>query len=410
MGNSVIFNRSRLIVIGGGSSGIGVIASIKKRLKNISITLIEPGEQHYYQPAWTLVGAGLYDINKTGRPMADVIPAGVAWVKKAVTKVCPEDKFIITDAGDKIHYDHLIIASGLVLRWDKVGGLEETLGKNGVTSNYRFDLAPYTWSLVRNLKKGKAIFCQPEMPVKCAGAPQKALYLSCDQWQKQGCLKNIDVGFFLAGQVIFGVSEFVPPLRSYLQEYQASVNFRHNLTRVNGEKKLATFTVTSEAGATHEVTLPFDMLHVVPPQTAPAFIAQSGLGDANGWCEVNKHTLQHVRWQNIFSLGDCCSTPNAKTAAAARKQIVVVAENLVKVLKNVVPDSRYDGYGSCPLTVEKGKVVLAEFGYDNKLLPTFPLNPARPSRLAWWLKAWFLPRFYWAGMLRGVEWFAKSKP
>lgn len=409
MQNSETCSSPHLVVIGGGSAGIGVIASIKKRVKNIAITLIEPGDQHYYQPAWTLVGAGLYDINKTRRPVADVIPPDVAWVKSAVINICPEDNFIVTAGGEKIYYDSLIVASGLVLRWDKIAGLEETLGKNGVTSNYRFDLAPYTYELVKNLTHGNAIFCQPGMPIKCAGAPQKALYLSCDHWQKQGCLKNISVGFFLAGQAVFGVPEFVPPLRNYLQKYQANVNFRHNLTRVNGEKKLATFTVTAESGDAHEVTLPFDMLHVVPPQTAPAFIAQSGLGDANGWCEVDKHTLQHVRWPNIFSLGDCCSTPNAKTAAAARKQIVVVAENLQKVLRNAIPDSRYDGYGSCPLTVEKGKVVLAEFGYDNQLLPTFPLNPARPSRIAWWLKAWFLPRFYWAGMLRGVEWFAKSK-
>ncbi|MEB6537092.1 NAD(P)/FAD-dependent oxidoreductase [Pantoea stewartii] len=403
-------HRPHLIVVGGGSAGIGVIASIKKRIKNLKITLIEPKKEHDYQPAWTLVGAGLYSAEKTRRRMDDVIPADVFWVNDAVTHISPDLKYIETTSAKKIHYDFLIIASGLVLRWDKINGLNDTLGRNGVTSNYRYDLASYTWELVQNLKQGKALFTQPDMPIKCAGAPQKVLYLSADYWQRRGRLAQINIQFCLAGQAIFGVSEFVPPLKACLEKYQAQVNFGHTLTRVDGVNKQATFTLTASDSSTREVTLPFDMLHVVPPQAAPAFIAESGLADGAGWCDVDKETLQHSRWPDIFSLGDCCSTPNAKTAAAARKQIVVVAENLRQVMNGEMPKTRYDGYGSCPLTVEKGKVVLAEFGYGNRLLPTFPLHTARPSRVAWWLKAWFLPRFYWAGMLRGIEWFAKSKP
>ncbi|MGP2414293.1 NAD(P)/FAD-dependent oxidoreductase [Pantoea ananatis] len=399
-----------LVVIGGGSAGIGVIASIKKRIKNIKITLIEPKEEHDYQPAWTLVGAGLFSAEKTRKRMSDVIPSGVNWIHDAVTHVSPDLKYIETATAQKIGYDYLIIASGLMLRWDKIRGLSETLGRNGVTSNYRYDLARYTWELVQNLKQGKAIFTQPGMPIKCAGAPQKALYLSADYWLRRDRLAQINIQFCLAGQVVFGVPEFVPPLEAYLEKYQAQVNFGHTLTAVDGINKQATFTLTDPDGSTRDVTLPFDMLHVVPPQAAPDFIAESGLADAAGWCDVDKETLQHSRWPDIFALGDCCSTPNAKTAAAARKQIVVVAENLRQVVNGAIPQTRYDGYGSCPLTVEKGKVVLAEFGYGNRLLPTFPLHSARPSRAAWWLKAWFLPRFYWAGMLRGIEWLAKSKP
>lgn len=399
----------RLVVIGGGSAGIGVIASIQKRLGNVSVTLIEPREKHYYQPAWTLVGGGLYDIDKTQKSMRDVIPTGVEWVKDAVHHVSAETSTVETASGQTISYDYLIIACGLTLRWDLIEGLQETLGKNGVTSNYRFDLATYTWELVRNLRGGNAVFSQPPMPIKCAGAPQKALYLSCDHWTRTGALKNINVSFCLAGQAVFGVPEFVPPLKAYLDKYGAQVNYGRTLKRVDGESKLATFSVTDAEGVSTEETLPFDMLHVVPPQTAPEFIKNSDLDDAGGWCDVDKYTLQHQRRKNIFSLGDCCSAPNSKTAAAARKQIVVVAENFRNAVQGKALAARYDGYGSCPLTVERGKVILAEFGYDGRLMPTFPLNATRPSRLAWWLKVWFLPRFYWAGMLRGVEWFAKSK-
>ncbi len=404
---------NKVVVIGGGSSGIGVIASIRKRVKDADITVVEPNDCHYYQPAWTLVGGGLFDISKTQRAMRDVIPSGVSWLQDSVVRVDPDEKYIETRQGKRVSYDFLIVACGLVLRWDKIEGLEETLGLNGVTSNYRFDLAEYTWKLVREMQGGKAIFSQPTLPIKCAGAPQKALYLSCDHWRRQGVLNNINVNFCLAGTAVFGVPQFVPPLTDYLKKYRAQVNFRHNLVRVEGKRRQAIFALDSDSDEEdkREVTLPFDMLHVVPPQSAPAFIAQSDLSDGSGWCDVDKFTLQHKRWQTIFAVGDCCATPNAKTLAAARKQVVVVAENIAALINGAPPTAHYDGYGSCPLTVEKGKVVLAEFGYDSKLLPTFPLlDNTQPSRMAWWLKAWFLPRFYWAGMLRGVEWLAKSKP
>ncbi|BEO37594.1 hypothetical protein SMQE08_16820 [Serratia marcescens] len=403
----------KVVVIGGGSSGIGVIASIRKRVKDADITVVEPNDCHYYQPAWTLVGGGLFDISKTRRAMRDVIPSGVSWLQDSVVRVDPDETYIETRQGKRVSYDFLIVACGLVLRWDKIEGLEETLGLNGVTSNYRFDLAEYTWKLVREMQGGKAIFSQPTLPIKCAGAPQKALYLSCDHWRRQGVMNNINVNFCLAGTAVFGVPQFVPALTDYLKKYRAQVNFRHNLVRVDGKRRQAIFALDSDSDEEdkREIALPFDMLHVVPPQSAPAFIAQSGLSDGSGWCDVDKFTLQHKRWQTIFAVGDCCATPNAKTLAAARKQVVVVAENIAALINGAPPTAHYDGYGSCPLTVEKGKVVLAEFGYDSKLLPTFPLlDNTQPSRMAWWLKAWFLPRFYWAGMLRGVEWLAKSKP
>ncbi|HEE0243288.1 TPA: NAD(P)/FAD-dependent oxidoreductase, partial [Serratia marcescens] len=373
-----------VVIIGGGSSGIGIAASIRKRVKDIDITIVEPNDCHYYQPAWTLVGGGLFDITKTRRSMHAVLPSGTAWIQDSVVRVEPSQKYIKTRQGRKINYDFLIVACGLILRWDKIEGLEETLGLNGVTSNYRFDLAEYTWQLVQEMKGGQAIFSQPALPIKCAGAPQKALYLSCDHWRRQGILNNISVNFCLAGTAIFGIPQFVPPLSEYLQKYRAKVNFNHHLIRVDGPNRQATFAVETNEEGKRELTLPFDMLHVVPPQSAPAFISQSGLAEGSGWCDVDKLTLQHKHWSDIFAVGDCCSTPNAKTLAAARKQVVVAAENVAALIQGAPLTAHYDGYGSCPLTVEKGKVVLAEFGYDGKLLPTFPLLDAtQPSRLAW---------------------------
>lgn len=396
-----------IVVIGGGSAGIGLLASLLKRDPQLNLILIEPSADHYYQPAWTLVGGGAHDIRKTMRPMARVLPDGVTWVQAAVSQLLPDEQTLVLDSGQRVTWNNLIVCPGLRLAWEKIEGLEQTLGHHGVTSNYSYQHAPYTWQLVQQLKGGKAIFTQPAMPIKCAGAPQKAMYLSCDHWLKQGALNTIDVEFNLAGAALFGVATFVPPLMNYVEKYGARLAFNSNLIKVDGPARKAWFEVKDTEGNLSIEEKSFDMLHVVPPQVAPDFIRHSPLADAAGWCEVDPHSLQQVRYPHIFALGDVCSTSNAKTAAAVRKQIVVVAENLLALRKQAPLPLKYDGYGSCPLTVEKGKVVLAEFGYGGRLLPTFALDPTVARRSAWFLKATVLPWFYWNGMLKGREWLTR---
>lgn len=396
-----------IVVIGGGSAGIGLLASLLKRDPDLNITLIEPSDYHCYQPAWTLVGGGAYDLKKTRRPLADVLPNGVTWVQAAVTEVLPDSQSLVLDNGQRVTWNNLIVCPGLRLAWEKIEGLQDTLGQHGVTSNYSYEHAAYTWQQVKQLKAGKALFTQPAMPIKCAGAPQKAMYLSCDHWLKQAHLQNIDVEFNLAGAALFGVATFVPPLMKYVEKYNARLAFNANLVKVDGPARKAWFEVKDAEGNVTLVEKTFDLLHVVPPQLAPEFIRHSPLADAAGWCDVHPHSLQHQRYAPIFGLGDVCGTSNSKTAAAVRKQIVVVAENLLALRKQAPLPLKYDGYGSCPLTVEKGKVVLAEFGYGGKLLPTFALDPTQARRSMWWLKATLLPWFYWNGMLKGREWLTR---
>ncbi|MGE8098038.1 FAD/NAD(P)-binding oxidoreductase [Pseudomonas fluorescens] len=396
-----------IVVIGGGTAGIGLAASLLKRDPHLNITVIEPSAQHYYQPAWTLVGGGAHELKNTVRPMAAVMPRQAQWVQAAVSSVDPENRLLTLDDGRSVSYQNLIVCPGLRLAWEKIEGLQEALGQHGVTSNYSYRHAAYTWQLVKGLRGGKAIFTQPAVPIKCAGAPQKALYLSCDHWLRHGVLKNLDVEFNLAGAALFGVATFVPPLMKYIEKYRARLAFNSNLVKVDGPAQTAWFEVRDAAGTVTLQAKKFDLLHVVPPQVSPDFIHQSSLADAAGWCEVDVHSLQHVRYLDVFALGDVCSTSNAKTAAAVRKQIVVVAENLLALRKQQPLPLKYDGYGSCPLTVEKGKVILAEFGYAGKLLPTFPLEPTVARRSAWFLKATLLPWFYWNGMLKGREWLTR---
>jgi len=397
-----------VVIVGGGAGGIAAAASLLKRDRSLSIAVIEPKVEHFYQPGWTMVGAGVFDPKSTCHPMASVMPKGVDWIREATATFQPDDNTVTTDTGRVLRYRALVVAPGNVLDWSGIDGLAETLGRNGVTSNYRYDTAPYTWQLVQEMREGVALFTQPPMPIKCAGAPQKAMYLSCNAWEDRGVLKDIDVAFHNAGGVLFGVKEYVPALMGYVERYGIDLNFESTLVAVDGAARTATF--KQKDG---EVTRGFDMLHVTPPQKAHRFVADSPLADKAGYVEVDQTTLQHVRYPNIFALGDGGSTPNAKTAAAARKQAPIVAVNLLAQLANKPMVAGYDGYGSCPLTVEKGKIVLAEFGYGGKLLPSFPkwlIDGQKPQRLSWLLKSEALPWIYWNGMLKGHEWMVPPQP
>lgn len=400
-----------VVIVGGGAAGISVASSLLSRQPNLDITLIDPAENHCYQPGWTMVGGGIFTPEQTVRTMASLMPKQVNWIKAAVVAFDPDNNQILLEGHKPIHYKVLVVCPGLKLNWHGIEGLTETLGQNGVTSNYRYDLAPYTWQLVSNMKKGKAIFTQPPIPIKCAGAPQKAMYLSADYWQKQGVLKDINVDFYNSGAVLFGVEAYVPALMKYVEKYNADLHFNHQLIKVDGAQKRAWFQVT-KGEHTSIVETDFDMIHVVPPQQAPDCIRVSDLVDETGWVSVNQHTLQHTKYPHIFALGDVINAPNAKTAAAVRKQAPIVAVNVLQYLKGRTQFAQYDGYGSCPLTVAHGKIVLAEFGYGGKLLPSFPkwfLDGQKPTRMAWFLKEKVLPSMYWDGMLKGREWWVKPK-
>ena len=401
-----------VVVVGAGAGGISVAASLKSRDPDLSIAVIDPADIHYYQPGWTMVSGGIFEAQDTAKTMASLIPRGVTWIKAAVAAFEPANNAVILDGCRVVKYTRLVVCPGIKLAWDKIDGLEETLGRNGVTSNYRYDLAPYTWQLVQQLKSGRALFTQPPMPIKCAGAPQKAMYLSGDAWFRNGALKNIDIQFMNAGGVLFGVKDYVPALMEYIAKYDASLNFFHTLVSVDGPAKKAVFDVAKPDTTPARVEVEFDMMHVCPPQVAPDFIRVSPLADAAGWVDVDQATLRHKTYDNIWSLGDVMNAPNAKTAAAARKQAPTVADNIVADIAGRGPVSQYDGYGSCPLTVERGKIVLAEFGYGGILKPSFPkflIDGTKPSRAAWFLKEKMLPPIYWQAMLKGKEWMAKPE-
>jgi sulfide:quinone oxidoreductase len=403
-------HKHQVVVIGAGAAGTSVAASLLRQSPELDIAIVEPSDVHYYQPAFTLVGGGAYSLAKAARPQASTLPEKARWIRAAATKLDPDNNQIQLSDGRNLAYDILVVTPGLKLDWDKVTGLRETLGRNGVCSNYDPSLAEYTWECIRTFKGGKALFTQPPAPIKCAGAPQKIAYLAADYLRRHQLANRSEVKFYSAAGALFSVPEFVPPLNQVAQNYNIGVLLNHNLIAVDGDKREATFRFTDSDGETRDVTETFDLLHVTPPQCAPDFVKDSPLANAGGWVDVDQHSLQHVRYANVFSLGDCSSLPTSKTAAAIRKQSPVAAANILARLSDTKPAAEYDGYTSCPVVTGYGKVMLAEFVYGGTVTPTLPLSPFKESRFYWQVKKRFLPPFYFDYMLKGKERDIAHKP
>lgn len=393
-----------VLMIGGGNAGLSVAARLRSQRPGLSLGIIEPSEKHYYQPAWSLVGAGAYEMADTIRNEKDFIPDGVVWIKDRAVQIDPDGRTVGTAASGSISFDWLVAAPGIQLDWHKIEGLPETLGRNGVTSNYLPEFAPYTWKLLQRVRGGKAIFTSPGTPVKCGGAPQKIMYLAGDYFRKQGLKDRVQIEFCTAGGVIFGIKKYADTLMKAVRRYGINLHFKHELIRVDGPARKAWFRVTAADGTTSVHEKDFDLLHVVPPQSAPDFIKQSPLAvqdNTLGWIEVDKHTLRHVRFPHVFALGDATNTPNAKTGAAVRKQAPVLVANLLSAMDGKDLPAAYDGYGSCPLITGYGKLVLAEFNYNNEPTETFPFDQSKERWSMYQLKKRILPWLYWNRILQG---------
>lgn len=386
-----------VVIIGGGSAGISVAARLVAE-GLLDVAIVEPSTKHYYQPLWTLVGGGVFSKEITERDEAEFVPSSSTWYKEKCASFDPDNKAVVLASGERLTYDQLVVCPGIQLDWHKIEGLEGNLGKNGIVSNYRYDLVDSTWAALRNFPGGNAVFTFPNTPIKCAGAPQKIMYLADDWMRKIGVREKSRVIFGSSLGGIFGVKKYATALNKVVARKGIETWFRHELVAVKAAEKVAVF---RHLDTKEERTIDYTLLHVVPPMSAPDFVKQSPLANAGGWVDVDKWTCQHVRYPDVFGLGDASSLPTSRTGAAVRKQAPVVAANLLARRKGAPLTARYDGYASCPLVTGYGKLIMAEFDYDGTPQETFPFDQAQERYSMWVLKAYGLPDLYWNGMLRG---------
>ena len=399
---------AKIVIVGGGTAGITVAARLRRKSRKLHITLIEPSERHFYQPLWTLVGAGVVKAADTMRKESDFIPHDVAWICERVTEFGPAENWVRTESGSKIEYDFLIVAAGIQINLAAIPGLEHSLGQGNVGTVYLFDQASKVWEMIRGFRGGRALFTQPATPIKCGGAPQKIMYLADDYFRKAGVRKKSEIVFAKPTNKIFGIEAFQPVLEQVVRRKEIQVHYQRNLFKIDPENRRAHFKILEGTGEEREEVLDYDLLHVVPPMSAPDCIRNSPLaateGKHIGWLDVDIHTLQHRRFSNVFGIGDAAGLPTGKTGAGVRKQAPILVHNLWQLLQGQRGPSgwrNYNGYTSCPLITGYGKVVLAEFDYEGKPVPSFPIDPTKERYSMWLLKRYFLPFLYWHGMLRG---------
>ncbi|MGB0807115.1 MAG: NAD(P)/FAD-dependent oxidoreductase [Salibacteraceae bacterium] len=446
MGNK----KHQIVIIGGGTGGVMVAAQLKRAKSNLNIAIIDPTDTHIYQPANTLVGAGLMDYEDTLKDEKKMIPSGVSWIKERVNDIDPENNEVKLENGDSVTYEYLVAAPGIQINLDGIKGLKEAYGKNGVCSNY---IDPkYTWEVMKEFKGGNALFTQPASPIKCPGAPQKIMYLMGDYVAKHNLIEESNIIFATPGTMIFGVQPFKDELEKYLIEYNVKQRYGYKLVEIDGKNKEAIYerlelpngsdkyVVNDERNAAgcmgyvvdgdiqrevQEVnstfsmekkgtrySIKYDMLHLAPPQSAPTWFQKTKLanpdGPNKGWMGVDKNSLQSVYYKNVFGVGDVTDLPTARTGAAIRKQAPVVVKNILSLMAGKEASHKgYTGYSSCPLVVSPSKMLLAEFGYEGKRMSDPILSKifdtGKASYPMWILKRHGLPFMYWNMMMKGYD-------
>ncbi|RKJ99719.1 NAD(P)/FAD-dependent oxidoreductase [Alicycliphilus denitrificans] len=399
--------KAHIVIAGSGLAGIAIAHRLHAMLDGARITIVDAKEVHNYQPGFTLVATGVWPVGKVIDRNADLQPAGVEWVKEMVAEFDPAANALVTTGGRRIAYDYLVVATGTHQDWAQIEGMDlKAIGSNGLASVYPgSDAAVATWAAMDQFraKGGEAVLTLPATPLKCAGAPLKMTFMVRDRLAQAGTLQNSRVTFYSALQNVFGVKAVNDNVLERWQALGVGVQFTLKLKAIDVGARRATF--TSPEGEATEV--PYDFIHVVPPMRAPDAVKNSDLAwkdgpmAAGGWLEVDKDTLQHRRYKNVFGLGDINGTPRGKTAATVKKSAPLVAQHIVDVVAGREPGQKFDGYTSCPMIVREGSAMLIEFDYEGRLIPSLPMiEPLQESYFAWLMKVRMLKPAYMA-VLKG---------
>jgi len=445
---SVSTAKGKILIVGGGLAGISTAARFTNSLTNPDITIIEPEENSVsYQPGQTLVAAGIWSKDELIYKRDDFVPAGTTVIKEKAIEFDPKNNTVKTDKGTELKYDYLVIAAGVKLNYAAIKGLEEVgelyssgnnmdavkaLTEKGVSSIYTADGAEQTWknmeAFISRAKKGekvKGIFTHPNTPIKCGGAPKKIMYLANARLNEAGAdvRANADLHFYPNGGAMFGIKDYHTAIVKQFEDRNMNYSYKHNLLEIkNG---VAVFDDHSKFKEVYDEDLEenvketihttvekeFDFIHVTPPMKAPDEIGNSKLGSKKGWIPVNKETLQHVKFDNVFALGDIAAVPMGKTGGSARKQYKVVVNNIISMMeKGEIPSTnlKYEGYTVCPLITDIGTVMLAEFNWASKktgsgknAAMTSLLDPTKERYIWWLLKVYLLKPMTVYGMLAG---------
>lgn len=411
--------KGKIVIVGGGAAGITMAAYLTDKLRSPDITIIEPNKTHFYQPGFTLVASGTFSPGEISKPEKNLIPRGVKWMQDTVVELVPDNNFLITSKNGKVHYDFMVLVPGCEMDFNLIEGISrEKPGDGNAFSIYDFDGAVKYHAAMEKLtgkNDTRLVFTDTYTKLKCGGAPKKICMITEDFLRNKNIREAFDIQYYTPASNLMTPAIFGDRLKTIYSERKINTNYKHRLVAVDTTARKATFQISGvqeapiEPDVTQQVTVDYDLLHFTPPMSAPGFVKNSPLaiteGDLKygGWVDVDNETLLQTRYKNVIVLGDVAGLHTSKTGAAIRMQAPVAASNLVSVMEGKEPVEKYDGYSACPIVTEYGKVLMCEFGYDKKLMPTIPwLDPGVERGIWWILKVHGLKPMYYHGMLKGL--------
>lgn len=411
----------RIVIVGGGTGGIIATARLRRSVPHAEIILISPNQTHLYQSGQTFVAAGLYIQADNERKTSEILPDNVKWLQERVVSFEPDNNTVHTDKSGAIKYNFLVIALGVEYDYSRIKGLDSSMiGENGIASVYLNDTITGTalggnitkswFEQIHNMasrKEIKVLCTEPDTPIKGMGSSLDVLFLGNDIAKGNGLSfkkdvhKNVKFTFVRADEHLFAIKNFNAAIKQKIdREKNMDTLLGYNLTEIDAQQKIATFDVNNK-----KIKMNYDFIHITPAMQVPKVLRDSSLvikeGKYKGYLAVDKKTLQHLKYKNIFGLGDVLGIPLAKTAGSAQKQGVVIQDNITSAIKGNKLSMAFDGYTIAPIKTKFGEIMLAEVK-GTQVLSKFGLSPYK-SRWIWWALDLHLARkAYFSLMMRGM--------
>lgn len=387
--------RHDVLIIGGGNGGVSAAAHLlRKGCRDVA--LVDPAEQHVYQPLQHYVGTGIARDDELARPQASLVPEGVAWHRTAAVRIDPASRTVECADGSRVRGADIIVAPGMRVDWSRLPGAAAALESGAAVSTFAVDLLPRTRARLAAFEGGRALFHVHAQPASGLETAFKPLFIACDRWRSTGVLERSSVVLVHEGARVHRVDAIERELRKHLDRYGVDVRLDTRIVGVDGPS----VELEGPAGRAVEHA---DLIHLHAPYAAPAVIADSGLdGPASGgFTDVDPETLRHRVHPRVWGIGDGADLGDARTGGGLRQQVQTVVANIRRARAGL-PLERYDGYTVAPVATARRSLSFGEYDRALRVRRSLPVpDEIRSSPLWHALDRYALPQIYWHRILRG---------
>jgi len=392
------------LILGAGTGGTMVANKMAHELdpQEWRIVIVDKFETHYYQPGFLFIPFGIYSPNDVIKPKRDFIPHNVEYILSDIELIEPNKNRVVLSKENKvINYDYIVIATGTQIHPDETEGMLEDGWHENKFDFYTIEGATALSRFLKFWKGGRMVVNVTEMPIKCPVAPLEFLFLADWFFHERGMRDDVEL-------------IYATPLDGAFTKPRASAILGDMLDQ-KGIKLVPDFNIGSVDNDAQKIVswdeqeVEYDLLVTVPTNMGADVIDRSGMGDELNYIEIDKHTLQSDKWENVWVIGDAGNAPTSKAGSVAHFMLDVLIENILRHIEGLEPQPKYDGHANCYIESGFEKGILIDFNYDVEPLPgKFPLPGFGPFSLLKESEAnhWGKMAFrwiYWNILLKGGE-------